>query len=221
MNKFAELLARLKGRFAAELGLDLQAGPPERQKWFLAAILYGARISGSLAARTYRVFAAHGLYTPEAILAQGRDNLVARLDEGGYTRYDYKTATKLLTVMASLQTGYQSDLEQLHAAAADAGDLEARLQALAPGFGPGTVNIFLRELRGIWAKAAPPLSPLAQEAAEHLGLLPAGLESRAALEALEAEWQARPAPGFDFADLEAALVRRGLELRRQQRKGRQ
>ncbi len=113
-----------------------------------------------------------------------------------------------------MQEKYQGDLERLQAAAADGDDLEARLQALAPGIGPGTANIFLRELRGIWAKATPPLSPLAQQAAEALGLLPPGLSGREALKVLEKEWQAHPVAGSDFADLEAALVRRGLELRR-------
>jgi hypothetical protein len=46
-------------------------------------------------------------------------------------------------------------------------------------------------------------------------LLPPGRTAREALKALEAEWRAQPVPGSDFADLEAALVRRGLELRRQ------
>ena len=141
---------------------------------------------------------------------------MALLDEGGYTRYDYKTATKLLQVMESLQEKYQGDLERLQAAAADSDDLEARLQALAPGIGPGTVNIFLRELRGIWAKATPPLSPLAQQAAAALGCCPPGLRPEEALGVLEKEWQAQPVAGFDFADLEAALVRQGLELRRRQ-----
>jgi hypothetical protein len=217
MNRFADLLARLGGRFAGELGIDLKAGPAERQKWFLAAILYGARISGKLAARTYRVLAAQGLYTPDAILAQGWDQLVARLDEGGYTRYDYKTATKLLEVMESLKSDYQGNLEEVHAAATDPDDLEARLRALAPGIGPGTVNIFLRELRGIWAKAAPPLSDLARLGAASLELLPPGLEGAEALKILQAKWLAHPVLGFDFADLEAALVRQGLELRRQLR----
>jgi hypothetical protein len=214
MPIFAELLARLGGRFAAALGIDLQAGPGERQKWFLAAILYGARISGELAARTYRVFAARGVQGPEAVLAQSWDGLVALLDEGGYARYDYKTATKLLQVMASLKEGYQGDLERLHQAAADYEDLEARFRALAPGLGPVTANIFLRELRGIWAKATPPLSPLAQQAAEDLRLLPPGLSGREALNALMGRWRAQPVADYDFADLEAALVRRGLELRR-------
>ena len=206
------VLARLPGRFAAALGIAVQAGAAERQKWFLAAILYGARISGKLAARTYQVFADRGIYTPEAILEQGWDNLVVLLDAGGYARYDFKTATKLLQVMASLKEQYQGSLERLQEVAADGPDLEKRLQDLAPGIGPATANIFLRELRGVWAKANPGLSPLAQLAGEHLGLLPPGLNPDAALAALEAEWRRQPAAPHDFADLEAALVRLGRDF---------
>jgi endonuclease III len=218
MKTFSELLERYGGRFAAELGIDVKAGPRERQKWFLAAILFGARISGRLAARTYRVFMARKILTPEAILAQGWDGLVALLDEGGYARYDFKTATKLLKVMESLQRDYQGSLEGLHQASRDPGDLEARLQALAPGIGPGTVNIFLRELREVWFKAIPPLSSLAQAAAEQEGFLPTGLDPQEALERLAELWQVQPVAGYDLADLEAALVRLGLELRREGRK---
>jgi hypothetical protein len=218
MEIFAGLVARLKGRFAGQLGIEVKAGPGARQQWFLAAILYGARISGELAARTYLVFASRGIYSPEDILAQGWDNLVVLLDEGGYARYDFKTATKLLKVMETLRERYRGDLEEVHRVAADPQDLENRLMALAPGIGPATVNIFLRELRGVWAKAAPPLGPLAQAAAEHLGLIPPGLTPVEALHRLEEEWGRQPVAGCDFADLEAALVRRGLELRRQARK---
>jgi len=211
MTLFAEVLPLLGGRFATELGIDLKGGPPERQKWFLAAILYGARISGQIAARTYLVFAGQGLWTPSALCAQGWDNLVALLDAGGYARYDFKTATKLLAVMEVLTARYQGDLEFLADQARDYEDLESRLRDLAPGIGPATANIFLRELRGIWAKATPPLSPLAQLAAAHLGLVPADLSPEAALTRLAAAWEAQPVPGFDLADLEAALVRLGRD----------
>ena len=220
MEIMAKLLEKYSGRFAGELGLDLKSGPEARQQWFLAAIFYGARISGALAARTYRVFAAAGVSGPEAILAQGWDNLVALLDRGGYTRYDFKTATKLLRIMESLQDRHRGSLERLHEAAADAADLERRIMDLAPGIGPATVNIFLRELRDIWPKADPILSSLAQAAAAHLDLLPRGLDPRSALRVLQRHWQAQPVPNRDFADLEAALVRRGLELRRGRRTSR-
>src|SRR5208283_462709 len=217
MEVMAALLTRFKGRFAGELGLEVSSGPEARQQWFLAAIFYGARISGLLAARTFRVFAAAGVTSPEAVLARGWDGLVALLDQGGYTRYDFKTATKLLQAMASLQERYQGSLERLHEVAADPADLERRIMELAPGIGPATVNIFLRELRGVWVKAAP-LSPLAQAAAAKSGLTPRGLSPREALEELDRHWQAQALPGHDFADLEAALVRLGLELRRGRRR---
>ena len=208
----SQLLSRSRGRFATQLGINLKSGASPRQQWFLAAILYGARISRALAARTYGVFAARGIYTPEAILEQGWDNLVALLDEGGYARYDFKTATKLLKVMAALKAEYQSSLEQLHREARDYEDLEKRLRSLAPGMGEATANIFLRELRGVWAKATPPLSPLAQLAGEHLQLLGPGLSPWEALQVLEQQWQANPVPDYDFADLEAALVRLGRDF---------
>jgi hypothetical protein len=198
----------------------VRSGPEARQQWFLAAILYGARISGQLAARTYHVFAARGIYTPAAILAQGWDNLVVLLDTGGYARYDFKTATKLLEVMAALTEQYQGSLERVHDLAQSYEDLEGRLRALAAGIGPTTVNIFLRELRGIWVRATPPLSPLAQRAGERLGLFPPGLPPGAAWEVLTREWHTQPVAGCDLADLEAALVRLELSQRRRREPGR-
>jgi hypothetical protein len=220
MQAIAEVLHQYPGRFAAELGIDLRSGPEARQKWFLAAILYGTRISGQLAARTYQVFAARGICTPAAILGQGWDNLVVLLDMGGYARYDFKTATKLLAVMTTLTEQYQGSLERLHDLAQNYADLDGRLRALAVGIGLTTVNIFLRELRGIWGRATPPLSLLAQQAGERLGLLPAGLTPEMALESLAQEWQTQPVAGFDLADLEAALVRLELSSRRRREPGR-
>lgn len=219
MQVITEILTSYSGRFATELGIDLHSGPEARQKWFLAAILYGTRISGQLAARTFRLLAERGIFTPKAILAQGWDNLVILLDEGGYTRYDFKTATKLLQVMGSLEKRYQGSLERVHDLSRNYDDLAGQLRSLGSGIGPVTVNIFLRELRGIWVRATPPLSPLAQGAGEHLGLFPAGLTPEAALEALTREWQAQPVRGYDLADLEAALVRQGLSLRRRRKQG--
>jgi hypothetical protein len=106
MKVIAELLIRLGGKFSAELDITVAAGPEERQKWFLAAILLGAPISGLLASRTYQVLAVQGVTSPEAVLSRGWDGLVVLLDEEGYTRYDFKTATKLLAAMTTLKEKY-------------------------------------------------------------------------------------------------------------------
>lgn len=203
------------GRFASALGIDLAAPDAgERFKWFLAAVLYGTRISESLATRTWREFAAREVVTPERILATGWDGLVAILDAGGYVRYDYKTATKLLDMCRALTRDYGGSLDTLHAVAADPRDLENRLNALGKGIGDITVSIFLRELRGIWNEADPPLSALALTAAIALGYLRHGTrDPDRALCALRQTWAIDGQPASRFADFESALVREGLRLR--------
>jgi hypothetical protein len=51
--------------------------------------------------------------------------------------------------MAALQEQYQGSIERLHDFSQSYVDLESRLRGLGAGIGSTTVNIFLRELRGI------------------------------------------------------------------------
>ncbi|MGA9665056.1 MAG: hypothetical protein WBQ69_01230 [Gallionella sp.] len=214
----ADLVQSHGGSYATALGIDPAAADSgERFRWFLAAILYGTRISEQIATRTWQEFAARGVLAPQRMLAAGWDGLVAILDAGGYVRYDFKTATKLLAVCTSLLRDYRGDLDILHDSATDPRNLEQRLKALGKGIGDMTVAIFLRELRGIWSKAAPPLSPLALAAARKLGYLRQGhLTAAHALERLQKAWETDRQPAERFADFEAALVREGLRLRREE-----
>ena len=109
-----------------------------------------------------------GIVTPESIIEAGWDKLVEVLDSGGYVRYDFSTASNLLEIAASLGEKYGS-LEGLYTQSIDSKDLEKRLLEFK-GVGPTTVNIFLRELKGVWENARPQLSPLAREVAFRLGL---------------------------------------------------
>ncbi|MEM2866705.1 MAG: hypothetical protein QW098_06175 [Candidatus Hadarchaeales archaeon] len=152
--------------YPEELGLDLRK-PEDRFKWFLASLLFGRRISAGIALRTFREFERRGYTTPGRILEAGWTRLVKALDEGGYVRYDFSTADKLLEICKKLKE--EGGLERLHASAKDPEDLMGKLTEFK-GIGPTTASIFLRELRGIWEKADPPLSPLAREVAEKLGI---------------------------------------------------
>lgn len=164
-----EPMAKLSGlnTYPQELGLDLKT-EQDRFKWFLASILFTKRISAEVAKRTYKEFEKHGIVTAEAISQAGWDKLVEVLDAGGYVRYDFSTASNLLAIANALIEKYGS-LEALYDQSADSGDLEKRLLGFK-GVGPTTINIFLRELRGIWEKAQPQPSPLAIEVASKLGL---------------------------------------------------
>ena len=212
----AHLVHTLGGKFSRELGIRLAADKPsEIFKWFLASVFFGARISETVAVRTYREFEKEGLLSPGKIVDRGWDGLVEVLDRGGYVRYDFKTATKLLDVSRALLETYSGNLDMLHAMASDARDLETRLKGLGKGIGDVTVNIFLRELRNIWEKAEPLPSELVLAAAKDLGLIATASKDRCdALASLKNKWRNEGNRPEDFADFEAALLRRGLALRR-------
>jgi hypothetical protein len=174
--------------YSQELGLDLNK-EEDRFKWFLASLLFAKRISSQIAKRTYKEFEREGIVTPESILEAGWDKLVEVLDRGGYVRYDFSTASNLLEIAASLKENYGS-LENLHTRAKDSRDLEKKLLEFK-GVGPTTVNIFLRELKGIWGKAKPAISPIARGVASKLGLKEEEIE---------------------YPNIESSLVRIGLEF---------
>lgn len=152
--------------YSEDLGIDLTT-PSGRFKWFLASLLFGARISEKIAMKTYTIFEKDGIVTHEKILDAGWDELVRILDEGGYARYDFSTATKLLNIMKELKEKYDS-LEELYAHSADTDDFKRRLMEFK-GIGEVTSQIFLRELRGVW-KVNIPVSLKAAEMAERMNI---------------------------------------------------
>ncbi len=208
------------GRFSVELGIDLDSGSSDELfKWFLAAVLFGTRIRQDAAMQTYREFEKRKVLSSDAIVMTGWDGLVEILDAGGYTRYDFKTATKLLEIAEMLNKRYGGNLNLLHEKARDPEDLEKKLMEFK-GVGPVTVNIFLRELRGIWQKADPVPGDLVISAARALGLT--GLEGKdegergKILKELERLLEREKLP-YVFPDLEAALVKFGIAHRRKMR----
>jgi len=176
--------------YSAELGINLKTGKEnEIFKWFLASILFGKRIGENIAANTYREFVKAGIITPKAILKAGWDKLVKILDDGGYVRYDFSTAIRLLEISKKLLIDYKGKVTNIHEKAVDAKDLEKRLEEFK-GIGPITVNIFLRELRHIWKKADPELLAIVRKVAKKFKIkLPAERKTKS------------------FIKLEAALIR--------------
>ena len=216
------LIRELGERFSKKIGIDLETKKSsEIFKWFLASILFGARITEKIVVNTYREFEVRNLLTSSKILKMGWDGLVEVLDEGGYVRYDFKTATKLLEVMGALEKRYKGDLNNLHKAASDSRRLEQMLTSLGKGIGPVTVSIFLRELRGIWEKADPMPQELVIQASRNLGFTKlAGKDEKERLlilKQLKDVWRQSEIKKGSFIDLEAALVRLGRDFCRKNR----
>lgn len=205
-TNLAPLLRDYGSLFSQELAIDLQSGRGEEVfRWFLASLLFGARISETVAKNTYRAFVRHRLLSAPAIVAAPFQELLQIMAEGGYVRYDGITSRKVKAVAEKLIASYGGDLNALHEQAKDAHDLMARLQQFK-GVGPTTASIFLRELRGIWAKANPPLGHLARLAADHLRIAdPIRF------------WEENKVAGYDLRHFEAFLTRIGKDFCRKGR----
>jgi len=167
------------------LGLDVR-NPEDWFPWFVAASLFAKPISAVAARTTAQLLVKEGIRSPAAIERCGWDGLVTILDLGGYVRYDFSTATKLLAIAAALPS---DQLRHLVTAASSAEDVEAQLTKIQ-GIGPKTVAIFLRELRGVGGPSVA-MSQEAKDAGRKLGLKLAKLDL----------------VGRDLSRLESVLVR--------------
>jgi len=217
-QELAAFVDKLGQKYSEMLGIHLESGDnQEIFRWFLAAVLFGAPITETSVLKTYRCFERRGVLKPDEILQTRWHGLVEILDEGSYTRYDYKTADKLLEVMGNLKTKYGGSLNLIHQQATDSTDLENRLKELGKGIGDVTVGIFLRELRGIWSKADPKPTPLVVSAAKNLGIIKTGIPEKA-LKELQDFWRKDAVEGKSFINFETALLRWGREQRRKKRK---
>jgi len=207
------LVEELGESYSKLLGINLLSrGSDEIFKWFLASLLFGARIFESIARKTYKEFEKKKVISPEKIMDTGWDGLVIILDEGGYVRYDFKTATKLLETTGNLLKEYKGDLNTLHSKAKDSRDLEERLINLGKGIGKVTVAIFLRELGGIWEKADPFPTILTVEAARNLGFTKEDSDEKV-LQDLKSVWNKSriKIKAKDFVHFETALLRLGKD----------
>jgi len=162
------LVNRLGKPYSLILGIDLKGGKEEEmQKWLLASLLYSHPIREETATRTYAVFDRLGLISAQRIVEAGWDSLVAALDQGGYTRYDFSTATRLLEVFGNLISRYRG-LWGLYNSCSTPGELESRIKSLGRGIGDVTISIFLRDMRWIWPLAKPKPTPLEKLALDKL-----------------------------------------------------
>jgi hypothetical protein len=197
----ASVVEQLGGRYSTELGIDLDADDEEVERWFLAATLFGARISAQIAERTFHELERAGIRRIADADKFSRDDLVAILDAGGYARYDFRTATRLEELADAVTERYDGAAAEFGRRYTEPRELEDALGAL-PGWGAVTVGLFLRELRGVWPGAQPALDGRAADAARHLGLIAPGTKGELARITHLAELA-----GCDVRDLESALVR--------------
>ncbi|GGV89464.1 endonuclease [Streptomyces gelaticus] len=217
------LLARHGTTYAAEAGIRLRNTPQPLYQLLVLSDLLSARIRASVAVAAARALFGHGMRSPRLMAAATWQQRVDALGEGGYRRYDERTATQLGQGAQLLLDDHGGDLRRLREEAD--GDLDTLRAGLrrTPGIGPAGADIFVREAQAVWPELAPFVDGKAFQGAERLGLpaSPARLAelARSAEQAMQAE-PPRPARGAGrgeqtdgrgIAVLAAALVRAALD----------
>ncbi|MCX4547313.1 endonuclease [Streptomyces sp. NBC_01387] len=156
--------------FAAEAGIRLRDTPQPLYQLLVLACLLSARIRSGVAVATARSLSEAGLRDARRMRAASWQERVDALGRGGYRRYDERTATQLGDGAQLLTDTYGGDVRGMRERAdGDLGRLRTLLRDV-PGLGPTGVNIFLREVQGVWPEVAPLLDVKALQGAAAVGL---------------------------------------------------
>lgn len=169
MSTIDEVIERYPTTFAEEAGITVANEPAALYQVFVLANMQAKPINASVAARAAKGLFEAGIDTPQAMNDAPRSQLIRIFGAHKYARYDESTATRLQDGARQLLDEYDGDLRVLYDAASSRTDLKKRLQAF-PGFGPAGVDIFLREVQGVWPDIAPVVDKKARQGAEKLGV---------------------------------------------------
>ncbi|WUD71703.1 endonuclease [Streptomyces sp. NBC_00510] len=145
------LLAAHGETYAMEAGIRLRDTPQPLYQLLVLAMLLSARIRTPTAGATWQ---------------RRRDVL----DEGGYRRYDERTATRLGDAAQLLLDRYDGDLRKARAAADGDAERLCRLLREVPGIGPVGAGVFLREVQAVWPEFAPAFDGKVLQGAQRLEL---------------------------------------------------
>ncbi|MFE4369321.1 endonuclease [Streptomyces sp. NPDC056835] len=197
-----DLLDTLGRTYADEAGIHLRDTPQPLYQLLVLSCLLSARIRSGTAVAASRALSDAGLRDARHMADATWQQRVDALGEGGYRRYDERTATQLGVGAELLLKEYGGDLRRLREAAhGDITTLRSLLREV-PGLGPVGVDIFLREVQGVWPEVAPYLDAKALQGARGRGLPD------------EPKALARLAGDTDPALFAAAMVRAALERKK-------
>jgi hypothetical protein len=175
VQKIDKLLAEYGCLPLTDVGIPSPSKPTPQTilSHILNALLSSAHISHHIARRALLNLMKQGYYDLETLKASTWKERVALLDEAGYARYDFSTATELGKLATLVKNKYGSDISRILPLETDAETgrklLQERLQEVN-GIGPLGIEIFISTVQGVWPSLCPFLGSRDLQVAEQIGL---------------------------------------------------
>lgn len=192
------LLDRYGQTYANEAGFTVKDTPAPLFRLLVLSTLLSARIGADIAVAAARRLADEGWTTPDKLAATSWEERVHALNDSGYARYDESTSRMLGESVELLLDRWDGDLRKLREDAdGDPDAIRTRLKQFK-GIGDVGVDIFLREVQGVWDELHPFVDDRTLDSARALDL---GDDAAALAKRCDRE---------DFPRLVSALVRVGL-----------
>ncbi|MFE7123159.1 endonuclease [Streptomyces sp. NPDC057617] len=165
-----KLLATHGRTYADQAHIHLRDTPQPLYQLLVLSCLLSARIRSDTAVASSRALSEAGFRDARRMADATWQERVDALGRGGYRRYDERTSAQLGAGAELLLDKYHGDLRRLRAEAGGNIDRLRSLLRQVPGLGPVGVDIFLREVQGVWPEVAPYLDKKALQGARRRGL---------------------------------------------------
>lgn len=166
----AALLDRHGQTYASEAGISLVDAPSPLYRLLCLSTLVSARIRADIAVSAARALADAGWTTPQKLAAAAWSERTKVLNESGYARYDESTSRMLGDSANLLLDRWKGDLRQLRDEAEQDPVQERKLLKQFKGIGDTGVDVFFREVQGLWQELFPFVDRRALDSAKRLGL---------------------------------------------------
>jgi endonuclease III len=213
------LLSKVGGRYSKELGVNVDAGEEEVEKWFLAVALFHRHLTFDVLKKTFQKLIGAGIVSVRGMLHMEEEDIADILETAGYTTYKHRAASRVRRLALQLEAEHKGKVSTLKHIQ-DSHEVCRHISNLH-GLSTHTCNIFLRELRGVWPGAATDYDRRTNRAAMHLRIAEFDkseesnkssiLNPHTSLKHLAER------TGVDERDLEVALVKLGLAHERHYR----
>ncbi|XP_024520579.1 uncharacterized protein LOC112342669 [Selaginella moellendorffii] len=194
---FSKLVNKFGGRTSKALGIDVDKGDDEVEKWFLAVALFNRSTALDVCSDTFKNIVTSGITKLTDVLKADLEENAKVLERAGYTSYPERTAARLQRLALQLKTEHAGAVCSFKTIS-DPSELNRQLSGLF-GLSQSSIRLFLREMRGVWPVISSTFDRRAENAARHLRLIGCKIGST------------------DERDVEAALTKLGFSHARHYR----